>query len=218
MTVPPSALPQARARLGRILLVTWLILVSAGVLIDHATLSHLSQKTRSTAQNSDVESLQATLSTIEQQVALIMHRPSSVSQSDFSAARQTQEARLGKLEQALGSNAREDDLIALQTRLGQVETRLAQARQTLPSPSAQSHHRATPSAEAAVIEPPFTPLGIEQRGGESFLSISPAGARSLAQLRVLHTGDSEGDWRLEALDGTTATFRVNGRIQQITVP
>lgn len=218
MMARPSPAPEARARIRRLLVVAWLTLISAGVLIDHVTLSHLSQKTRSTAQNSDVESLQAALSTIEQQVALIKRQPSGISQSDFVASRQTQDERLGKLEQALDSSAHENDLIALQTRLAQLETRLAQTRQTPPPSSGQNHHRAMPPVQPAVIEPPFTPLGIEQRGGETFLSIAPAGIRSLTQVRVLHTGESESNWRLEALDGKTATFRVNGRLQPITVP
>ena len=218
MIAPPSLGPQARTRHRRLLVVAWLTLISAGVLIDHVALSHLSQKTRSTAQNSDIESLRAALSTIEQQVALIKHQPSGISQSDFVALRQTQDERLGKLEQALGGSAHENDLIALQTRLAQLETGLAQNRRTPPPSSAQNHHRAMPPAQTAVIEPPFTPVGIEQRGGETFLSIAPAGIRSLAQVRVLHTGESEGNWRLETLDGKTATFRVNGRLQPITVP
>lgn len=56
---------------------------------------------------------------------------------------------------------------------------------------------------------------IELRGGERLLSLLPTGSHSLAEVRLLRVGETYGAWRLEALNGNTAEFRIDGRVQHI---
>jgi hypothetical protein len=218
MTLPPSPAPETRDRLRRIVTGTWLILVSASVLVNHVSLSHLTRETQDTAHSSEVETLQGKLFTVEQQLAAIKPLPNAVNPAEFTAARQALDDRLGRIEQTLGSGVRVNDLLVLQTRLEQVEARVEKIHWTLSPASGPARHRMPVATQPVVIDPPFALLGGELRGGEPFVSIAPTGSQSLSQVRVLHPGESEGDWLLEALDGKTATFRVNGQVRQITVP
>ena len=96
---------------------------------------------------------------------------------------------------------------------------LKEVRQT-PAPAAAPPRR-PPPAEAArptTVEPPFRLLDIELRAGERFLSIAPADSRSLAAVRVLRLGETESGWRLESLEGRTATFLFNGQARRLSVP
>jgi hypothetical protein len=215
-SLAPALEPRVRTR--HIVIAAWLILVGAGVVIDHVSLSRLTRKTEGTAHSSEVDALQGRLAAVEEQLAGLEHQPAPVTQADFSAARQVADERLNKIEQVLKSSARANDLVPLQTRLEQVEARLEKARQMSLPTSVPGHRRAPEAAPSPVVAPPFAILGTELRGGEAFLSIAPAGTQSLTGLRVLHAGESQDGWRLEALDGKTATFRASGQVYQITVP
>ncbi len=215
-SLAPALEPRVRSR--HIVIAALLILVGAAVVIDHVSLSRLTRKTEGTAHSSEVEALQGKLAAVEEQLAGLEHQPAEVSQTEFSAARKVADERLDEIERVLGNSARANDLLPLQTRLEQVEARLEKARQTSLPPSVPAHRRAPEAAQPPVVAPPFAILGTELRGGEAFLSIAPAGTQSLTGLRVLHAGESQDGWRLEALDGKTATFRVDGQVHQITVP
>jgi hypothetical protein len=218
MTVPPSPAPESRTRFLRIVAAAGLTLVIAGAAIDHVTLSHLAQKTESAAQRSEVGTLRGRLSTAEEQLAVIKRQPDAASQTNLVAARQALDERLDKVEQALEVSARATDLAPLQSRLEQIETRLENAQRTQLLAPTPVRRRATEAAQPKVVEPPFSILGTELRGGESFLSIAPSATQSLIDVRLLHAGERQGDWRLEKLDGKTATFRVDGDVRHITVP
>jgi hypothetical protein len=218
MTNPLSHAPESRTQLRRIVVAVTLTLVSAGVVIDHVALSHLVQKSENTAQSSEVTALQRRLSGVEEHLTAIKRQPTAAAQANLSAARQALDERLDRVEQALESRARANDLALLQARLEQIEVRLEKIRRAPLLRPTLVHRRAPEADQHTVIEPPFFILGTELRGGESFLSIAPSDAQSLAQLRLLHVSESQGNWRLEALDGKTATFRVDGQVQHITVP
>jgi len=193
-------------------------LVCAGAAIDHVALSHLVQKTESAAQRSEVGTLQGRLSTVEEQLAVIQRQPDAASHANLAAARQALDERLDKLEQGVGVSARANDIAPLQSRLEQIEARLEKTRRTQLRAPIPVPRGAPEAAQPKVVEPPFLILGTELRGGESFLSIAPSATQSLIEVRLLHAGERQGDWRLEALDGKTATFRVDGEVRRITVP
>jgi hypothetical protein len=70
----------------------------------------------------------------------------------------------------------------------------------------------------APASPPFRLVGLELRGGETFLAITAANAVSLAEASVLRIGDVEDGWRLEALDEKSATFRFDGQLHRLELP
>lgn len=218
MTLLTSPTSETRVSLRRIVTAAGLLLVSGGLVIDHVSLSHLTRETQGSAQSSEVHALWSELSVVKQQLASIASRPNPASQVDFAAARRTLSERMDKVERVLGEAVKTNDLMPFQTRLEHLEARLDKARQTPLPTSVSVRRRAIGASKPKVFEPPFTLLDTELRGGETFLSIAPVGSRSLAQIHILHPGESEGDWQLEALDGKTATFRVDGQLHQVTVP
>jgi len=219
MSFPAESRPQSRARLLHVAAATWLLLISAAVIIDHVALSRLADNVQASAPNIQVAMLDSRLADLERRMDAADRRPASLTQDSFDAARQALEARLVTLEQAASTQATAADIALLQRRLEQLEVRVREVRQVPPLAAAPA--RRPPPAEAArpaTPEPPFRLLGIELRAGERFLSIAPVGARSLAEARVLRLGETESGWQLEALEGRTAVFRFDGQTRQLALP
>ena len=215
MTTPVT---ESRPRVRRIVIATWLILVSLIALMDHIALSRLSTEVR--PYGSEVSMLSVRLLELDQQLHSLANQPVSVDEARFVAAQETLDARIAQLEQAIGSAAARDELAPVHDRLNAVETRLASLRH--PRATSASRARSTPEtvskAPPEVVVPPFTVLGIEWRGGVSFLSVAPTSANSLTQVQVLREGEPYGEWRLEKLTSTAAEFRVGDRSIRLEIP
>lgn len=65
--------------------------------------------------------------------------------------------------------------------------------------------------------PPFTVIGVENRGGQQFLAVAPAGSTQLSQLNLIRPGDSVAgsNWRLSSLDDGHARFNIDGATRTI---
>lgn len=217
MTPPPD--PTSRTRLLRVAAATWLVLVSAAVVVNHVSLSRLAEEVRASPPTIEVALLDGRLTELESRADSAKHRPEPLTQTGLDAVRQALEQRLARLEQRDAARAAMTDIEHLQSRLDQLEARLKKVRQT-PVPAATPARRPPPAATARpmIVEPPFRLLDIELRAGERFLSIAPADPRSLASARVLRLGETESGWRLESLEGRTATFLFNGQARRLSVP
>jgi len=196
----------------------WLILVSAIAVIDHVALSQMTTDVRS--YESEISIVQADLAKLERQLDDVAAQPASVSEARFVAAREAWDARIAQLEQAIGNAAQRDELAPMHDRLNALETRLSNLRPTRPTPASRSRSTvdATPKNPPEVLVPPFRVLGIDIRGGESFLSVAPTGADTLTQVLALRVGEAYGDWRLEKLNGTSAEFRIGSRSIKLELP
>ncbi|VBI73311.1 hypothetical protein [Burkholderia pseudomallei] len=183
-------------------------------IVDHLRLAHLARTSPSYASHTDVRVLQQRLDALDVALTRLQHAPASVTQATFEATQQTFDARLGKLEHLSTTTATTDAVNTLDARVHQLETRPAASAQAASKATTSRHHHVAPPAPRV---PPFAILGEEQRGGQTFLTIAPPHWHALGDVHLLQPGDSEGDWQLEALDGYTATFRVDGRIQHLPV-
>ncbi|MCY1307711.1 hypothetical protein D9M70_576640 [compost metagenome] len=125
------------------------------------------------------------------------------------------EQRLSAIEEALGSQLEADNLLPLQARLEQLEIRLSAPP---PAPPTPPRPRAAAPAKPKAIEPPFRVIGAELRAGEPFLSILPAAADALAQVRLLRPGETEAGWHLEAIEQNTAVFRHGADSRRLPIP
>ncbi|MFG6935552.1 hypothetical protein ACGYWA_06915 [Burkholderia pseudomallei] len=184
------------------------------VIVDHLRLIHLARMSPSYASHTDVHALQQRLDAFDDVLTRLQHAPAGVKQATFDATRQTFDARLGKLEQLSTATATRDAVNALDARVHQIETHQVASALAASKTAASRHHHVAPPTPRL---PPFAILGEEQRGGQTFLTIAPPHWHALGEVHLLQTGDSEGDWQLDALDGYTATFRVDGRIQRLPV-
>lgn len=191
-----------------------ILLLSLFLLMDHMSLIRLKHEVRTHTHDAQVASLQDKLADLQEQFEEVKRRPAAVTQSAFAAARSALEDRLSQIEQSTSGNARMDDVMALQNRLTTLETRLAKVSR----PKVASAPATTAPSTPIVLEPPFSILGIELRGGERVLALLPAGSHTLAEARLLRVGDTQDRWQLEALSAKTAQFRVDGRLQRIDVP
>lgn len=184
------------------------------VIVDHRRLAHLARTSPSYASHTDVRMLQQRLDAFDIALTRLQHAPASVTQATFDVTRQTLDARLSKLEQLSTTAATTDAVNALDARVHQLEIHQAASAQAASKAATSRHHHV---ALRVPRMPPFAILGEEQRGGQTFLTIAPPHWHALGDVHVLQPGDNEGDWQLEALDGYTATFRVDGQIQRLPI-
>tara|TARA_R110000772_G_scaffold268043_1_gene393971 strand:+ start:28435 stop:29082 length:648 start_codon:yes stop_codon:yes gene_type:complete len=205
-----------RGRLLKAAAIAWLLFISAAVIIDHVSLSRLTDDMKSNTLEPKLTLLDHRLSELAQQVEDALDQPEPATPADIAAIRQTLEARLSDMEQEISTHADIADLAPLESRLDQFEVRMQEAHRTPPR-AAPPVQRPAPT-KPIVTEPPFQVLSIELRGGERFLSIAPSDPQSLAETKVVLPGETVGGWLLEAINGNTAVFRVDGQARPLTVP
>ncbi len=214
MTNPPISFRPTRAKLVRLGILVWAALVSTATVANLINLSTLTHRSDASASSAKVSALETRLAKLSQQVEGWQKQPPSLPQARFESAQQALEQRLASIERTLGERLTESDLTPLRERLDKIETRLANAP-ARPA-SARSRRSAAKPIPAAL---PFTIVGLELRGGESFLSIAPTVPSSATAIGVLHPGETEAGWRLEAIEGRTAVLR-NGstQVRRVDVP
>lgn len=215
MTVVPDSADRRRATLLRVATATWLLLISAAVLIDHVALSDLAEQAETRAPGAQVAVLEGRLADLAEQVQLIRRHPAAVAQARYDTEHQAVTQRLADIELALGERLVAGDLRPLQDRLAHLETRQAQR------PTSQAAPPRPPSTETTMPKPAgpsFQLLSVELRADERFLSIRPHGASALSQVRLLRVGEEEDGWRLESIEDGSATFHRAGERLRIAVP
>ncbi|HFJ0421592.1 TPA: hypothetical protein ACGS08_004197 [Pseudomonas aeruginosa] len=213
----PGPRQHRHSTLMRAATATWLLLISAAVVINHVALSHLSGQVETLATSTWVEALEQRLAEVTEQLALPQAWPDALPQARYDTERTALEQRLSAIEQALSSHPTEAALQPLQARLEQLEARFTAPR---PAPPAAPRPRLQTSPPSKETEPPFHVMGAELRGGEQFLSILPANTNghALAQIRLLRPGEIESGWYLERVEGDTAIFRHGDDTRRLPVP
>ncbi|MFL9883216.1 hypothetical protein PQR66_09280 [Paraburkholderia agricolaris] len=208
--LPRSGAP--RLRLPVLVASAWITLVSAGVVVDYRLVSGVAAHVAQVPRATDIDSLKHRQAALEQRVTALTQSTDVVRRADLDIMRRATDARLTKLEQALDGRAANADLAALQIRLGQLDADVASLH-AKPTPKPVRHPRPAP-----VVTAPFTVLGTELRGGEGFLAVAPSVDAPLDQTILLRPGDSTAGWQLQAIEGSTATFRANGQIVHLDIP
>ena len=136
---------------------------------------------------------------------------------------EAQQQAIAHLRDALTEAAPQQAVADLGKRLDTLDGQLAALRAARRAEKAAQPARAVkvsaaprPAAAPPALppSPPFTPVGIESRGGERFLVLSPPGAHALGQIRLLARGERFGTWQLQRLDRDSALFQVAGHADQ----
>ncbi|MBJ2114458.1 hypothetical protein JFQ86_16635 [Serratia ureilytica] len=83
-----------------------------------------------------------------------------------------------------------------------------------PTPIKPSPRNAVPRVARKA---PFVLTGVEQRGTSAFAAVAPLGFSDLSQVRLIGEGESVAGWILVSAGYGQATFRVNGRLQTVSV-
>ncbi|HIE4271998.1 TPA: hypothetical protein ACXM68_001142 [Pseudomonas aeruginosa] len=215
MTIMPGLGSSPHGTLIRVAVATWLLLISGAVAINHVALSGLAIQVETHAPSRQVAVLEKRLAELIQQVEHAQQQPVALPQERYEAEREALELRLSAIEASLGNQPATDNLLPLQARLEQLEMRLSAPP---PAPPTPPRPRAAAPAKPMAIEPPFRVIGTELRAGEPFLSILPAAADVLAQVRLLRAGEAEAGWQLEVIDRNTAVFRHGADILRMPIP
>lgn len=215
MTIMPGLGSSPHGTLIRVAVATWLLLISGAVAINHVALSGLAIQVETHAPSRQVAVLEKRLAELIQQVEHAQQQPVALPQERYEAEREALELQLSAIEASLGNQPATDNLLPLQARLEQLEMRLSAPP---PAPPTPPRPRAAAPAKPMAIEPPFRVIGTELRAGEPFLSILPAAADVLAQVRLLRAGEAEAGWQLEVIDRNTAVFRHGADILRMPIP
>ena len=203
-----------RTTLLRVAAVTWLLLISAVVVIDHVILSTRADGTDDAVPAMQLSELEAQLAELARELEQQRQEPAALRWERYESERVALDQRLEALEQAVDDRPT-IDLQSLQTRIDRLEVRLATVRS---APTAASRPPVRAPARPRPIEPSFRVIGVELRAGERFLSILPTDAAALAQARLLRAGETETGWRLEVIEDGGAVFRHGDEVRRLTVP
>ena len=203
-----------RTTLLRVAAATWLLLISAVVVIDHVILSTRADRTEDAVPATQLSELEAQLAELAREIEQQRQGPAALPLGRYESERVALDQRLEALEQALNDRPTVD-LEPLQTRIDRLEVRLANVRS---APTAASRPPVRAPARPRPIEPSFRVIGVELRAGERFLSILPTDAAALAQARLLRAGETETGWRLEVIEDGGAVFRHGDEVRRLTVP
>ena len=203
-----------RTTLLRVAAVTWLLLISAAVVIDHVILTTRADEDEDGAPGMQVTVFEARLAELARELEQQRQGPAALRWERYESERVALDQRLAALEQALNDRPTVD-LEPLQTRIDRLEVRLANVRS---APTAASRPPVRAPARPRPIEPSFRVIGVELRAGERFLSILPTDAAALAQARLLRAGETETGWRLEVIEDGGAVFQHGDEVRRLTVP
>jgi hypothetical protein len=215
MTIIPGSGRRSRVPLLRVATITWVLLISAGTVVNHVALSNLATQAAESAQSTQVAALETRLSELGQQFEAQRQPSDMLTTSRFETERQAIEQRVSRFEQALGERLTAENLSPLHIRIEQLESRLAKAAQATPAPTPT--RKSVPTRAKATL-PPFKIIGLEMRGGERFVSILPTGASVSSPTGVLRPGETVAGWRLETIEDHTAVFQSNGRVLRVAAP
>jgi len=203
-----------RTTLLRVAGATWLLLISAVVVIDHVILSTRADRTEDAVPATQLSELEAQLAELAREIEQQRQEPAALPLGRYESERVALDQRLEALEQAVDDRPTVD-LQSLQTRIDRLEVRLATVRS---APTDASRPPVRAPARPRPVEPSFRVIGVELRAGERFLSILPADASALSQARLLRAGETEAGWRLEVIEDGTAVFRHGDEVRRLTVP
>lgn len=215
MTTMPGREPRRPGTLMRAATVTWLLLISGAVVINHAALSGLATQVETNAPGLQVAVLEKRLAELVQQVEHAQQQPDALPQARYEAERQALEQRLNMIEEALNSRPAANNLLPLQARIEQLEAQLSAPP---PAPPTPPRPRAAAPAKPKAIEPPFRVIGAELRAGEQFVSILPTASDALSQVLLLRAGEAEAGWHLDAIEPNTAVFRHGDDSRRLPIP
>lgn len=212
MTLPENS-PVSRTTLLRAATITWLILISTAVVINHVSLSKLVDQSAEKASTSLVTKLDERVTELTAWVEEQDRQQSIVLPvTRYESDRQSLDQRLNTLEQTLDQHVTTQEFQDLQRRIELLEARPT-APQQPPKVTAQPRKPTPPKP----VEPPFQVTGMERRGDEYFLSLLPTGSTSLSQAHLLRPGETEAGWTLNTIEDGNAVFQQGTHVRRLVI-
>jgi hypothetical protein len=212
----PITVPRSRAPLVfHLVLLVWLIGLSVLMAVSLRATGTLAPQDQLDAARRQQQLLEARLAELNQNLEALQARPQAATAQALQTTRESLEARIASMEQAMSGHATANDVAALRTDVEQIKTRQAAMRA-----ATETRPRAARPAVTAPKETPiaFRVIGAELRGGLRTVLVAPSGSSSADQLQPVLPGESVGPWRLEAIEGQTAVFRSGEQTRRLAIP
>jgi len=212
--------PRSHAALVfHLVLWTWLIGLSAAVLVSFRMTPRLAQQDQLVAVQQQQRALDERLAALVENSQALRAQPPAATAATLQDTREALEARLAPLEQAMSTQVTAADLAALRTEIEQIRTRQTALQTPVAARPRTTQPTATPPQEQPI---PFRVIGVELRAGERSVSVVPLAPSSpppsADQIQPVLVGESVGAWRLEVIDGQTAVFRAGEQIRRLAIP
>lgn len=189
-------------------------LVIAGALIyQQRALDQLADVVQRSSSANRLQVLDERISALEQSLAAVQKQPRAASLAQLTEMQKALEQRFSTLDSRLTERALVSELQAVQDSVTALKASVQKLEALKPAP----HIVTRPAIRPALKAPPFTIQGIEVRGGQSFLAISPLDQPAPENVQLLRVGDGYQGWRLEALEPNAAVFRVSDQNRRLDV-
>ena len=209
-----------------------LALLAGALGYEHHHLTKLTNSLAATADKDSLDALLIRLAKVDERLDTVDGKH-LVSNDDFRSSQQALSNRIDAVQayakQAAGSieelsrsvMAAEQQVLQLKASIELIDSKLEELSKSQASlPPAALPVKPSPRKKPPPPQPPpFTVIGIEYRGGERFLSVTPPGSTQLSQVNLIRPGDGVAGtvWRLMALDQQLAHFDVAGLPKTLTV-
>ena len=184
--------------------IVWSLVVSAALISQYVAQNQ-------SASQFDVQALQERLAQLEIPVTL----PPAASPADLRALQQTLEARVAVIAKTVEQRAPWQALRELEQQVQRLESLPPAPVAAVVEAKPQSAPKPLPRKP---IPPPFQIIGVELRGGERFLAVTPRNAKTLEQTQLLRVGETRQGWILETLEASSAVFRVDRTVRRLPLP
>lgn len=200
----------------QILLWVWLVVLSILVGIGYRAMTGLADRAYVDSGLRQVQVLEARIVELADSVQMLQAQPESATVAVLSETRQRLETRLIRMEQTLADRSAAEELQALRTAVEQIKTRL-QPAPTVPPPQTKP---VTPVVGTARQSPfPFRVVGSEMRAGQRSVSVAPVKDELTAdKIQVVLPGEAVGQWRLQAIEASTAVFQNGKQTRRLVIP
>jgi cell division protein FtsB len=212
----PITAPRSRATLVfHLVLLAWLIGLSALMFVSLRATGTLASQDQLDAARQQQQLLETRLTELTQNVQTIQARPQSATAQALQTTRESLEARMTSVEQAMSDHATANDVAALRTDVEQIKTRQAATRASIETRPREVRPVVTASKETPMA---FRVIGAELRGGLRAVLVAPSGSSFADQLQPMLPGESVGPWRLDAIEGQTAVFHFGEQTRRLAIP
>lgn len=189
-------------------------LVIAGALVyQQRSLEQLADSVQHSSTTSQVQVLDERVTALEQFKDAQLKRPKAVTLEQVSELKAILDARLTELDAQLADRIQVSDLQVLRD----VVASLGVSMQKLEAEKLAQRPAKRPASKPGPKAPPFSVQGIEVRGGQKFVAISPLGSVGPEQIQLLRVGDQHLGWRLEVIEPQAVVFQVDGQSRRLSV-
>lgn len=189
------------------------LMVAGALVYQQRSLEQMAESVQHSSTASQVQALDERLAALEQFKNAELKRPKAVTLEQLSELKAVLEARLTELDAQLAGRAQISDLQVLRdivASLG-ISMQKLEAEKPAERPAKRPASKPTPKA------PPFSVQGIEVRGGQRFVAISPLGNFGPDHIQLLRVGDQHLGWRLESIEPQAVVFQVDGQSRRLSV-